>query len=135
MGGVHEACRAAAMEQGPLFRRSWGRYPRCRGLHTVQAESVVLEGRQSNGDRYSVASVSTDSATGKPRYATAPASKVVPRRGPRQPVSAKHRQHGKSASYADTVNMTRAYGTAAKDSTCCAHYDGISYGVVFDVCL
>ena len=29
------------------------------------------EGRQSNGDRYSVASVSTDSATGKPLYATA----------------------------------------------------------------
>ena len=53
-----------------LFRRSWGRYPRCHGLHTAQAESVVPEGRQSNGDRYSVASVSTDSATGKPRYAT-----------------------------------------------------------------
>ena len=40
-------------------------------MHTAQAESVVPEGRQSNGDRYSVASVSTDSATGKPRYATA----------------------------------------------------------------
>ena len=32
MGGVREACRAA-WEQGPLFRRSWGRYTRCRGLH------------------------------------------------------------------------------------------------------
>ena len=66
---------------GPLFRRSWGRYPRCRGLHT---ESVVPEGRQSNGDRYSVAGVSTDSATGKPRYATAcrhPASKSGPTTG------------------------------------------------------
>ena len=40
-------------------------------IHTVQAESVVPEGRQSNGDRYSVTSVSTDSATGKPWYATA----------------------------------------------------------------
>ena len=104
----------AAWEQGPLFRRSWGRFTRCRGLHTVQAESVVPEGRQSNGDRYSVTSVSTDSATGKPWYATA--SHI--QKWSHDWVHGGPGRLGKTRTArkirADTVNMTRAYGTVSR---------------------
>ena len=49
-----------------------------------------------------------------------PASKSGPMTGSTaSPSRQKHGQHRKSAFYADTVYSTRAYGTVAKDLTCC----------------
>ena len=81
-----------------------------RSIHTAQAESVVPEGRQSNGDRYSVASVSTDSATGNRGMQRHPASKSGPTTRSTAARLGKTRTARKSASYGKYDTRIRQHG-------------------------